>query len=314
MLIDILLIIASLIILYFGASWLVRGAGSLAVKLGITPLVIGLTIVAYGTSTPELIVSVQAAMNNNGGISIGNVVGSNIFNIGVVLGLSALCYPIKIKAEVIRFDIPVMLLTALCFLFFFLDHTISRLEGIVLIASGIFYTVYNIRKSNKEKNPEVSEEFQEAMPKARPWWIDGLLIVLGLGVLMLGSDLLVDHAVSLAKQFQVSEAVIGLTIVAAGTSMPELATSVVAALKKQSDIALGNVVGSNIFNILIILGFSSLITPIQAPDIGLTDNLVMVGISILLIPLVKTGFLLNRWEGGILILLYIIYLYHLLPQ
>ena len=314
MLVDILLIIASLIMLYFGASWLVRGAGSLAVKLGITPLVIGLTIVAYGTSTPELIVSVQAAMNNNGGISIGNVVGSNIFNIGVVLGLSALCYPIKIKAEVIRFDIPVMLITALVFLFFFLNHTISRMEGIVLIASGIFYTIYNIRKSNKEKNPEVSEEFQEAMPKPRPWWIDGLLIALGLGVLMLGSDLLVDHAVSLAKQFQVSEAVIGLTIVAAGTSMPELATSVVAALKKQSDIALGNVVGSNIFNILIILGFSSLITPIQAPDIGLTDNLVMVGISILLIPLVKTGFLLNRWEGGMLILLYIIYLYHLLPQ
>ena len=314
MLADILLIIVSLIMLYFGASWLVRGAGSLAVKLGITPLVIGLTIVAYGTSTPELIVSVQAAMNNNGGISIGNVVGSNIFNIGIVLGLSALFYPIKIKAEVIRFDIPVMLITALVFLFFFRDHTISRLEGIVLIASGIFYTIYNIRKSKEEKNPEVAEEFQEAMPKPRSGWIDGLLIALGLGVLMFGSDLLVDNAISLAKQFQVSEAVIGLTIVAAGTSMPELATSVVAALKKQSDIALGNVVGSNIFNILIILGVSALITPIQAPDIGLTDNLVMVGISILLIPLVKTGFLLKRWEGGILVLVYVIYLYHLLPQ
>lgn len=313
MLQDILLIILSLTLLYFGAAWLVRGAGALAIKAGITPLVIGLTIVAYGTSSPELIVSLQATLNNNGGISIGNVVGSNIFNIAIVLGLSALCYPIKIKAEVIRFDIPIMILTALCFLFFFWDHSVSRLEGTALVAGGIFYTIYKIGKAKKEKNPEVSEEFREAMPKPFSWWINGLLIVVGLGVLMIGSNLLVKHAVNLAKQFQVSEAVIGLTIVAAGTSMPELATSVVAALKKQSDIALGNVVGSNIFNILIILGVSSLIKPIHAPDIGLTDGLVMIGISILVIPLLKTGYLLKRWEGAILILFYIIYIYHLLP-
>lgn len=313
MITDILLIIASLILLYFGASWLVRGAGSLAFRLGITPLVIGLTIVAYGTSSPELIVSVKATMNNNGGISIGNVVGSNIFNIGIVLGFSALAYPVKIKAEVLRFDIPVMLITSVCFLFFFLDHTISRLEGIILIAGGLFYTIYNVRKSKTETNPEVKQEFQEAMPKTTRWWVNGFLIILGLGILMYGSGMLVDHAVNLARQFQVSDAIIGLTIVAAGTSMPELATSVVAAFKKQSDIALGNVVGSNIFNILIILGVSSLISPIHAPDIGLTDSLVMIGISIVLIPLVKTGFVLKRWEAAILILLYIIYLYHILP-
>ncbi len=313
MFIHILFIIVALVLLYFGASWLVRGASSLAIKLGITPLIIGLTIVAFGTSTPELIVSIQAALNGNGGISIGNVVGSNIFNIGIILGISALCYPIQVKAEVIRFDVPVMLITALCFLFFFLDHTIGRLEGLALMTASVLYTFYNVRKAKKEISPEISEEFQESMPKVSSRWIDLLLIVLGLGVLMLGSDLLVDHAVSLAQYFQVSDAVIGLTIVAAGTSMPELATSVVAALKKQSDIALGNVVGSNIYNILIILGLSSIITPIQAPDIALTDSLVMVGISILLIPLVKTGFVLQRWEGGVLLLAYAIYLYTLLP-
>lgn len=314
MLIHILFIIIALVMLYFGASWLVRSASSLAIKLGVTPLIIGLTIVAFGTSTPELIVSIQAALNGNGGISIGNVVGSNIFNIGVILGASALCYPIQVKAEVIRFDIPVMLLTALGFLFLFLDHIIGRLEGLILIVASVLYTFYNIRKAKMDTTPEITEEFQEAMPKVSSRWTDLLLILLGLGVLMVGSDLLVDHAVRLAQYFQVSDAVIGLTIVAAGTSMPELATSVVAALKKQSDIALGNVVGSNIYNILIILGISSLITPIQAPDIALTDSLVMVGISILLIPLVKSGFVLQRWEGGVLLLAYAIYLYNLLPK
>ncbi|MEK6476556.1 calcium/sodium antiporter [Catalinimonas sp. 4WD22] len=312
MLIDILLVAVSLILLYFGASWLVNGASALAVRLGITPLIIGLTVVALGTSTPELIVSIQAALQGNGGISIGNVVGSNIFNIGIILGVSALCYPIKVKAEVLRLDVPVMLVTALLFLVFFLDYELSRLEGIVLLTGSIGYTLFNIRKA-RQANTEVQEEFQEAMPKtSRHWAIEVLLMLLGLAVLIFGSDLLVNHSVSLAKRFQVSDAVIGLTIVAAGTSMPELATSVVAAIKKQSDIALGNVVGSNIYNILIILGVSTLITPIKAPDIALVDSLVMVGISVLLIPLVKTGFILKRWEGALLLGVYGAYLFYLL--
>ena len=312
MLIDILLIVASLGLLYFGASWLVSGASALAARWGVTPLIIGLTVVAFGTSTPELIVSIQAALQGNGGISVGNVVGSNIFNIGVILGISALCYPIKVKAEVLRLDVPVMLLTALLFLVFFLDHALSRLEGFILLAGSIAYTLFNIRKA-KQANVEVQEEFQASMPqKARHWAVDVLLILLGLGVLIFGSDLLVEHAVSLARRFEVSDAVIGLTIVAAGTSMPELATSVVAAIKKQSDIALGNVVGSNIYNILIILGVSTLITPIEAPDIALTDTLVMISISILLLPLVKSGFILKRWEGALLLAVYGAYMAYLL--
>ncbi|MDF9799909.1 cation:H+ antiporter [Catalinimonas alkaloidigena] len=312
MLTDVLLIVVSLILLYFGASWLVNGASALATRLGVTPLIIGLTVVAFGTSTPELIVSIQAALQGNGGISIGNVVGSNIFNIGVILGVSALCYPIKVKAEVLRLDVPVMLLTALLFFVFFLNYELSRLEGMVLLIGSIGYTLFNVRKA-RQANAEVQEEFQEAMPKtSRHWAIEVLFILLGLGVLIFGSDLLVNHAVSLAKRFQVSDVVIGLTIVAAGTSMPELATSVVAAIKKQSDIALGNVVGSNIYNILIILGVSTLITPIKAPDIALVDSLVMVGISVLLIPLVKTGFILKRWEGALLLGVYGAYLFYLL--
>lgn len=314
MLTDLLLIIASLIMLYFGASWLVNGAASLAVRLGITPLVIGLTVVAFGTSTPELIVSIQAALEGNGSISIGNVVGSNIFNIGAILGLAALFYPIKVKAQVLRFDIPIMLFTAVLFLLLFLDHQISRLEGGVFVVGIIAYTVFNLRKSRQEGQQEILEEFQEVAPQtSRHWAVDVLLIGFGLLVLIFGSDLLVDGAVSLAKHFGISEAVIGLTIVAAGTSMPELATSVVAALKKQSDIAVGNVVGSNIYNILAILGVSSIITPIQAPDIAFTDGLVMVGISVLLIPLMRTGYAIKRWEGGILLLIYAVYLYSLLP-
>lgn len=314
MLADILLIIASLVMLYFGASWLVNGAASLAVRLGITPLVIGLTVVAFGTSTPELIVSIQAALGGNGSISVGNVVGSNIFNIGVILGLAALFYPIRVKAQVLKFDIPIMLFTAVLFLLLFQNHQLSRLEGGIFAIGIVAYTVFNIRKSKQENQQEIIEEFQEiAPPASRHWAVDLLFIGIGLLVLIFGSDLLVEGAVSLARRFGISDALIGLTIVAAGTSMPELATSVVAALKKQSDIAVGNVVGSNIYNILAILGISSVITPIQALDIAFTDSLVMVGISLLLVPLLRTGYALKRWEGGVLLLTYIIYLYSLLP-
>ncbi len=311
---DILFILASLLLLYFGASWLVNGASSLATKLGVSPLVIGLTVVAFGTSTPELEVSIQAALSGSGGIAVGNVVGSNIFNIGVILGISALCYPIRVQTAVFRFDIPIMLLVALSFLLFFFNHEISRLEGVILVVSAVLYTWFVIRHSQKDAHAAVNEEFQEGLPKVRSGWMDLLFIVLGLGVLILGSNLLVDSAVRVAQLFGVSDAVIGLTIIAAGTSMPELATSVVAALKKQSDIAVGNVVGSNIYNILIILGVSSLITPIQSPDLGLRDSLVMVGISILLVPLVRTGFVLQRWEGAVLLLFYAVYLYTLLLE
>ena len=313
MLIEILYIVGALVVLYFGAEWLVKGASSVAERLGVSPLVVGLTVVAFGTSTPELIVSTQAALDGLGGISIGNVIGSNISNIGLILGISALIYPLKAQMQLIRFDAPVMILAALLFLVLFLDQRIGRIEGVVFVAGIVAYTVFNVIKSRKEHQKKVLKEFDEAMPKiSRHWAIDVLFIVAGFAALIIGSEFLVDNAVGLARQLGLSEAVIGLTIVAIGTSMPELATSVVAAIKKQPDIAIGNVIGSNIFNILGILGITALIKPISPPDINLTDSLVMIVMSLLLLPFIRSGFTLRRWEGALLLVLYIGYVAYLL--
>jgi len=309
----ILFIIGSLVVLYFGAEWLVKGAASVAERFGVSSLVVGLTVVAFGTSTPELIVSTQAAMDGLGGISIGNVLGSNIGNIGLILGISALIYPLKAQMQLIRFDTPVMILTTLLFLVLFLDQRIGRIEGIVFVAGAMAYTIFNIIKSRKEHLKKVLKEYDDAVPKiSRHWALDVLFIIAGFAALIIGSEFLVDNAVHLARLLGLSEAVIGLTIVAIGTSMPELATSVVAAIKKQPDIAIGNVVGSNIFNILGILGISSLIKPIATPDINLTDSLVMIGLSLLLLPFIRSGFTLRRWEGGLLLVIYITYITYLL--
>jgi cation:H+ antiporter len=305
MLIYILYIAGSLVVLYFGANALVKGAASVAERLGVSALVVGLTVVAFGTSTPELIVSIQAATEGFGGISIGNVVGSNIANIGLILGLSALIYPLKAHMQLIRFDTPVMIFTALLFVVFFLDNRIGRIEGVVFFVGTVGYTVFNIIKSRKENQKLVIKEFEESVPKvSRHWALDVLFIIAGLAALMIGSDFLVDNAVKLARLLGLSEAVIGLTIVAVGTSTPELATSIVAAFKKQPDIAIGNVVGSNIFNILGILGIAALVKPIEAPGINLTDTLVMIGLSLLLLPFIKTGFTLRRWEGALMLAVY----------
>lgn len=313
MIVNLLWIVAALVMLYGGATALVNGASSLATRLGVSPLVVGLTIVAFGTSTPELVVSIQATLTGNGGIAVGNIVGSNIFNIGVILGISALCYPIAVTASILRLDIPVMIATAVGFLLLFLDQTIQRTEGLMLVGAGVLYTLFVVYQSRKDTNTEAKKEFEQGLPQVRSWWWDLLLIGAGFGILILGSNLLVKNAVELASLFGVSKAIIGLTIVAAGTSMPELATSVVAALKKQTDIALGNVVGSCIYNILIILGASAIVSPLQSAGVTLTDSLVMVGISLLLIPFAKTGFVLQRWEGAVLLVFYMIYLYTLLP-
>lgn len=313
MLVYILFIIGSLIVLYFGANFLVKGAASVAERLGVSALVVGLTVVSFGTSAPELIVSVQATLDGFGGISIGNVIGSNIANIGLILGLSALIFPLKAHMQLIRIDTPFMILVSLLFIVFFLDQTIGRIEGMVFVLIIAVYSVYNIIKSKKENQAQVIKEYDESVPKiSRHWALDGLFIILGLAGLVFGSDLLVKNAVELARGLGMSEAVIGLTIVALGTSTPELATSIVAAVKKQPDIAIGNVVGSNIFNILGILGVASLIKPIATPDINYIDSIVMIVMSLLLLPFIKTGFTLRRWEGGLLLGIYIGYMVYLL--
>ena len=304
---EIVWLLVSLVILYYGAEGLVSGAASLAKRIGISPLVIGLTIVSIGTSMPELIVSVKAAMNGQSAISIGNVLGSNFFNIGIILGMSALIYPLAVKRQLLKLDVPVMIFTALLFFLVFLDHEISHVEALVFILLLLSYISYLLFIS--KKNKPVEEEEEEEIRQTKHWILDILFIGVGLLALVYGSDLLVVNATVIAGRLGMSEAMIGLTIVAAGTSMPELATSVVAAMKKRSDIAIGNVVGSNIFNVLLILGVAGLIQPISTPEINYVDGLFLIGISLLLWLFMKAGSRIKRWQGASFIAFYMIYFF-----
>lgn len=303
---EIVWLLLSLVILYFGAEGLVSGAASLAKRIGISPLVIGLTIVSVGTSAPELLVSVKAALNGQGALSVGNVLGSNFFNVGIILGISAIIYPLAVKRQLLKLDVPVMILSSLLFFLFFLDFTISALEATIFLLILITYITYMLRSSRKEKATQKGDE-EDEIKMSKHWLLDILFIGVGLAALVYGSDLLVVNAVIIAGWLGMSEALIGLTIVAAGTSMPELATSVVAALKKRSDIAIGNVVGSNIFNIFLILGVTGLIAPLHTSDINYVDGLFNLGIGVLLWLFMKRSSRIKRSQGAVFLLFYLIY-------
>jgi len=315
MLISVLYILISLLLLYFGANWLVKGSSSLALKAGVSPLVAGLTVVAFGTSSPELVVSVNAAISGHGNMAIGNVVGSNLFNICIILGISALVAPLKIKMQLLKIDIPVLILTTIGFMLLFADRHISRFEGVVLVSGIVLYTIMNIILARREKNIEVLAEFQESVtdPKLKWYWSAGLILI-GLGLLIAGSELLVKGAVVIARSLGVGETIISLTIIAAGTSMPELASSIVATIKKEYDIAIGNIIGSNIFNILGIIGISSLVKPLSAIAISNIDLYAMLGVTLLLLPFFRTHYTLKRDEGFFMIALYGMYLFYLWPK
>jgi cation:H+ antiporter len=312
----ILLIILGGVALYFGAEWLVRGSSSVALRLRVTPLLIGLTVVAYGTSMPELVVSITAAVKGQGAIAIGNVIGSNIFNIGIILGVTALICPMRVQFQLLKLDTPVMIGVALLFVLCFLDAQIQFWEALFFLGVIVVYTLCNIRLARRQASADVQREFNESVPRATgSAWRDAGLIAAGLAVLVIGSRLFVSGAVDLARMMKVSEAVIGLTIVAAGTSLPELASSVMAAWRRQPDIAIGNVIGSNIYNILAILGVSGTIAaPLEAPGVRLTDTMFMIGISFALLIIAWTGFRLRRWEGAALLAIYGAYLWHLWPS
>ena len=314
MFLDVLLLIIGLTALTIGAEGLVRGSASLAIRLGLTPLVIGLTVVAFGTSTPELVVSIGAALADKGDIALGNVVGSNIFNIGVILGFAALICPIKVNLQVIKLDVPVMIGASLVCLILISMGTVSRGSGIFLFSGIIAYTTFNIWMVKREKAPEIALEFQDGVPGlSRSIYLDLIFISGGLFFLVMGSKVMVNSASEIARIIGISEAVIALTVIAAGTSMPELATSVVAALRRQPDIAVGNVVGSNIFNVLCILGASSITKPLHAVGITNIDLWSMVAFSIALLPLLYTGLKLQRLEGALLLSGFGAYLYFLWP-
>ena len=309
-----LYIIGGLVLLYFGADWLVRGAVTLALHLGLSPLIVGLTVVALGTSIPETLVSVQAAIGHQGGIALGNVIGSNILNIALVLGLSALLHPLKVDSHLVKADVPLLVGATFMLVVLLEDMHISRMEGAFLLLCIMGYVVGNIMTV---KRTSLAEDVIEGMevPKdtSKTLKKDIGFLCIGLVSLTFGANYLVSGAVDLARLWGLSEALIGLTIVSIGTGTPELATALMAAHRKTSDLAIGNAVGSNLFNIMFVLGIAGLIVPMDAVGIRSSDLYVMLGVTILLLPTVWTGYVLDRKEGFMFLAIYVGYLYYLWP-
>ena len=315
-LIAIGLLVVGLVLLIFGAEFLVNGASSIASRLGISPLVIGLTVVAFGTSMPELTVNIYAALSGSTDLAIGNIVGSNIANILLILGVSACIFPLVVKSSTVKWEIPLALLGVLLLLGFGNDilldggsqNAITRTDGLALLGLFAVFMFYIFALVKHDPAPVREGEKTEGKPTKLP--VSFGLVLLGLGGLVFGGKLLVEQAVDLANLAGMSESVIGLTVVAIGTSLPELATSVVATIRKEADIAVGNVVGSNIFNIFWILGVSSLITPLPASATFNFDLLVAIGATLALLLTVFVGVRgrLDKWQGGIFVVAYAAYL------
>ncbi|RIL05890.1 MAG: sodium:calcium antiporter [Proteobacteria bacterium] len=305
---------AGLVLLVAGAELLVRGASRLAGAFGISPLVIGLTVVAYGTSTPELAVAVQAGFDGRADLAVGNVVGSNVFNILFILGTCAAIAPLVVQAQVVRREVPIMIGASLLAALLGIDGRYGMLDGALLTAGIAFYSVSSIVQSRRESKA-VQEEYAHEFGAPAAGHGGGLavqvaLIAVGLVLLILGARWLVHSAVTVAQALGVSEVVIGLTIVAAGTSLPEVAASLVATLRGERDIAIGNVIGSNIYNVLAILGIASLVTPgglSVAPSIQTFDGPVMIAVALACLPLFFTGRRVARWEGLLFLAYYFAY-------
>jgi len=325
MLLNYFLLTTGLFLLYFGADWLVRGSSSLARSMNISPLVIGLTVVAFGTSAPEMVVSAVASLQDKSMIAIGNVVGSNICNIALVLGTTALIMPIRASHSVVKRDIPIMLLVSVYLLLLSFNSEISRLEGLSLFTGIILYTLFNYHISKKETLPILSAE--KSMGKRVESELENIgyvesrakqavMIFTGIAGVLIGAQVLINNAVIIMKTFGVSEKFIGLTIVALGTSIPELATSVVAAMRKELDISIGNLVGSNVFNLLSVIGITALIRPIPISggfiESGLIiDYFVMMFISFLPWVMMKNNYTIARKNGLALLCCYVFYITYL---
>jgi cation:H+ antiporter len=321
-----LMLVGGLVLLLVGGELLVRGAVRVASQLGVSPLIIGLTLVGFGTSTPELVTSVQAAMNGSPGIAFGNIVGSNIANLLLILGASALVTPIIVQSSALRRDAVVMVAVAIVFAMLSPLFPLGRLIGLLFVAALSIYIYVAFRQEAAATAThgaafDKSAAAQGADPALAPVPPQGGSIVvplltslLGLGIVVVGGYFLVNGAVALARSFGISETIIGLTIVAVGTSMPELVTSLVAAVRREADVAFGNIIGSNIYNILGIGGVTALISPSQVPpQIAGFDNIVMVAVSALVVVLAYTGRRLARWEGAVLVAGYIVYVWWLWP-
>jgi cation:H+ antiporter len=325
---NILLLVGGLALLIAGGDLLVRGAVRIATRLGVSPLVIGLTLVGFGTSTPELVTSIQASFAGAPGIALGNIVGSNIANILLILGISALVSPIVVQSSALKRDGVVMVVVAIAFAVIAAFFPLGRMVGVLFVVALALYIFTAFRQESvagaehgavydkAEAAGSVDPAFRPVASSAGGGWATPIgLALAGLVLVVLGGKFLVDGAVNLARAFEISETVIGLTIVAIGTSAPELVTSVTAALRKQSDVAFGNIVGSNIYNILGIAGLTALIAPVETPPQIITfDNPVMVAVSLAMLLFAWTGFRIGRREGGVLLAGYAVYLVMLWPS
>ncbi|WP_010198605.1 calcium/sodium antiporter [Bacillus sp. m3-13] len=307
-----LLLVVGFALLIKGADWFVDGASSIAKILRISPLLIGLTIVAFGTSSPEATVSILAALDGNAEVSLGNVIGSNIFNITLVVGLTALLNPLKVESETIRKEIPFTLLGSAVLLVLisdialqgFSENLLTRSDGLIflLIFAVFMYYIFEVARNNRDKIPV--EETSEKVT----WGKNIFWTVIGLAAIIFGGELVVRNSTEIAVSLGMSETLVGLTIVAIGTSLPELVTSIMAAVKKQSEIALGNIVGSNIFNILFVLGTASLITPLPVNSKIFVDIGLLVVLTVILLVFSRTNFRIGKIEGTFLAIAYVLYL------
>jgi cation:H+ antiporter len=304
MLLQLLLFLVGLAVLAVGAELFIRGAVRVARRFGVSPFVIGLTLVGFGTSAPELVVNLSAACQGNSDIAVGNVVGSNIANVGLILGVAAVIRTLTAEMRLLKVETPLVLAASIAVSVMALDGDLGRWDAAILLVFFAAVMVY-IALSAKREPAEVKEELGKSVPKPERMWMSLLLLVLGLGGLIGGAQLMVDSAVHLAESWGMSKALIGLTIVAVGTSLPELASTVAAAYRGQSDIAVGNVVGSNLFNLLLILGVTSAVCPLPVDAGMMTFDLpVMVGFALVLLLVLLNGLKVYRWEGAVLLLAY----------
>lgn len=296
-------------VLYFGAEWLVRGSARLASALGVSPIVVGLTVVSLGTSAPELVVAVVAALGGNADLALGNVLGSNLANLGLILGITAVLNPMDVAARVVGREVPLLLLATLAIFPLAWDGVLSRGDGVILLLALVGYLLF-VFQSADEETPAVLGEFEvyleeESQARRKVSIGDVGLVVVGCGALVVGGYAIVESAVYIASFLGVSQVVIGLTVVAVGTSLPELATSVVAAVRKEADIAVGNIVGSNIFNLLGILGAAAVVAPMSVGRTILARELpAVLFMSLLVLPMLRTGLRIQRWEGAVLLVAY----------
>ena len=304
MFLQITLFLGGLVVLYFGAEWLVKGAASLALHYGIRPLVVGLTVVALGTSMPEFVVNFFAALDNEDALALGNIVGSNICNIALILGLSALVVPISVKPGTLRKEYPIMMLVMVVFYAVALDGIISKSDGLLLVGglvAFLLFLVFDARRNPQQESTSNDDELDETDIEA-PGWKKALLIIGGISFLAVGARMMVHAAVTIASDLGVHPVIVGLTVVAIGTSLPELAASMVSAVKRDGDMSVGNVLGSNLLNVLFVVGLVALIRPLRVDPEALTLHFpVMIGFGLLLLPLAWTQYRITRIEGGVLL-------------